>query len=409
MHRIVIVASQNSYRTADFVDAARTLQAEPVVASDALPPLPGGQIQVDLTDPGAAAAAIRSAVPDAAAVIAVDDQGVEAAAAAAAELGLTANRPEAVAATRNKYRMRCLLGAAGVAQPRFAPVAEGMAPVVTSAIGYPAVVKPVGLSASRGVIRVDDASAARRAESRIRAILAASDLDSRQSLLAEEYVAGEEVIVEGLLVGDEFETLAIIDKPEALEGPYFEETLLVTPSRLPAAAQQDAVALAVAGAAALGLRHGPVHAEVRLRPDGTGRLIEIAARSIGGLCGRALSFGLVGESLEMLVVRSALGMPSFDTSPGRPASGVLMIPIPATGTLTAVQGIEAVEAREAIDAVTMTIRPGQRVTALPAGDRYLGFVFAGGPDAASVEDELRAAAHSLTVLIDGEEVPLLPS
>ena len=408
MPRLVVVASQHSYRTADFVAAAHALQVEPVVASDAPPPLPGDQIQIDLADPAGAAAVIGRHVPDAAAVIAVDDQGVAAAASAAAALGLAANSLEAVAATRDKYRMRCLLDAARVAQPRFAPVAPGHAAPVASALGYPAVIKPVGLSASRGVIRVDDAGAARRAESRIRGILASAGLDPDQSLLAEEYLPGDEIVVEGLLTADAFETLAIIDKPDRMEGPYFEETLLVTPSRHTVAVQEAATALASAGAGALGLRHGPVHAEVRVGADGSVRLVEIAARSIGGLCGRALSFGLLGERLETLIIRSALGMPAFDTSPARPATGVMMLPIPASGTLTAVDGIAEVEARERIDAVTMTIAPGQRITALPEGERYLGFVFAGGPDAGSVEEELRAAARSLTVVVDGEALPALP-
>ena len=408
MPRVVIVASQHSYRTADFVEAARALQTEPVVASDAPPPLPGSQIQIDLDDPVAAARVIEAEVPDAAAVIAIDDQGVAVAAAAATALGLAANDPTAVAATRDKYRMRCLLDVAAVAQPRFAPVTPGNAAAVASVLGYPVVLKPVGLSASRGVIRVDDAGAARRAERRIREIISAAGLDPDEPLLAEEYVPGDELIVEGLFRAGTLETLAVIDKPDPMEGPFFEESLLVTPSRHAPAVQDAAVALAAAGAAALGLGHGPIHAEVRVRADGGVRLLEIAARSIGGLCGRALSFGLLGERLEVLVLRSALGMPAFDTRPGRPATGVLMLPIPATGTLTAVHGIEEVEARPHVDAVTMTIAPGHMVTALPEGDRYLGFVFAGGPDADAVEEELRWAAQALTVLIDGEAVPVTP-
>ncbi|NNC91572.1 MAG: phosphoribosylglycinamide synthetase, partial [Acidimicrobiia bacterium] len=171
-----------------------------------------------------------------------------------------------------------------------------------------------------------------------------------------------------------------------------------------------AVALAEAGIRALGLVTGPVHAEVRVGPGGSVRLLELAARSIGGLCGRALSFGLVGESLEVIVLRSALGMPTLDTAPTRPAAGVLMMPIPASGVLTAVEGAEEVEASEGIDAVTLTIPPGRRVTALPEGDRYLGFVFAGGSDPESVEETLRVAGSSLTVLVDGEgmEKPVSP-
>jgi hypothetical protein len=404
MKRVVIVASGQSYRTGDFVRAADLLQVEAIVASDVAPPIPGGQLQIDLEDPGAASALIGALDPSPDAVVAIDDQGVAVAARAAQDLGLGHNPLSAIAATRNKLLMRELLAAGAVTQPRFAPVPPGAGPVVAAELGFPVVLKPAGLAASRGVIRADDAAAARRAEARIRAMLRQSELDADQALLGEEYLPGAELVVEGLLISGRLEVLALIDKPDPMEGPFFEETLLVTPSRHETAVQDAAVALAEAGTRALGLVTGPVHAEIRVDPGGTVRLLEVAARSIGGLCGRALSFGLVGESLEVIVLRSALGMPTMDTSPARPAAGVLMVPIPATGVLTAVEGVEEVEAFPGIDAVTLTIPPGRRVTALPEGDRYLGFVFAGGADAAQVEETLRIAGSSLTVVVDGEDM-----
>lgn len=410
MKRVVIVASGQSYRTGDFLTAAALLQVEAIVASDVAAPIPGVQLQIDLADPAAASALIGALDPSPDAVVAIDDQGVAVAARAAQDLGLAHNPLGAIAATRDKLLMRELLAAGRVPQPRFAPVSPGAGPAVAAKLGFPVVIKPVGLAASRGVIRADDWAAARRAEGRIRTMLGQAGLDADQALLAEGYLPGAELVVEGLLIAGRLEVLALIDKPDPMEGPFFEETLLVTPSRHDAAVQDAAVALAEAGTRALGLVTGPVHAEVRVGPDGSVRLLEVAARSIGGLCGRALSFGLVGESLEVIVLRSALGMPTLDTSPTRPAAGVLMLPIPATGVLTAVEGVDEVEAFERIDAVTLTIPPGRRVTALPEGDRYLGFVFAGGADAAGVEETLRIAGSSLTVVVDGEgmEKPVLP-
>jgi len=410
MKRVVIVASGQSYRTGDFVSAAELLQVEAIVASDVAPPIPGGQLQIDLADPSAASAVIGTLEPSPDAVVAIDDQGVAVAARTAQDLGLAHNPLDAIAATRDKLLMRRLLAASNVPQPRFAPVVPGAGPAVAAELGFPVVIKPVGLAASRGVIRADDAAAARRAEARIRDMLGRAELDADQALLAEEYLPGAELVVEGLLIAGRLEVLAVIDKPDLMKGPFFEETLLVTPSRHPVAVQGAAVALVEAGTRALGLVMGPVHAEVRVDPDGSVRLLEVAARSIGGLCGRALSFGLVGESLEVIVLRSALGMPTLDTAPTRPAAGVLMMPIPATGVLTAVEGVEEVEAIEGIDAVTLTVPPGRRVTALPEGDRYLGFVFAGGADADGVEETLRTAGSSLTVVVDGEgmENPVSP-
>lgn len=406
MKRVVIVASGQSYRTGDFVAAAELLQIEPIVATDVAPPLAGAQLQVDLADPAQASHLIGSLDPRPDAIIAIDDQGVAVAARAAADIGLEHNPVEAVAATRDKLLMRHLLHSAGVPQPRFGPVVPGSGPAVAAEIGFPVVLKPSGLSASRGVIRADDPASVRRAERRIRAMLAEAGRNSDQELLAEEYLPGSEMVVEGLLVNGDLEVLALIDKPDPMEGPFFEETILVTPSRQAESVQDAAIGLALAGANGLGLRSGPIHAEVRVSPDGEVRLLEVAARSIGGLCGRALTFGLLGESLEVIVLRSALGMPTMDTRPARPATGVLMLPIPATGILDGIEGIEHVRGLDGIDEVTLTITPGRRVVALPEGDRYLGFVFAGGLDADSVEETLREAAALLSVVVDGEAVPV---
>lgn len=409
MKRVVIVASGQSYRTGDFVSAAELLQLEPIVATEVAPPLAGGQIQIDLFDPVGASNRIGSLDPKPDAVVAIDDQGVAVAARASADLGLEHNPTESVAATRDKLLMRRLLRAASVPQPRFAPVEPGSGPSVAGELGFPVVLKPSGLSASRGVIRADDPAAALRAEQRIRSMLGEAGRDADQLLLVEEYLPGSEMVVEGLLVNGDLEVLALIDKPDPMEGPFFEETILVTPSRHAEPIQKAAIELARAGARGLGLRSGPIHAEVRVAPSGDVRLLEVAARSIGGLCGRALTFGLLGESLEVIVLRSALGLPTMDTRPARPATGVLMLPIPATGILDGIEGIDNVRELAGIDEVTLTIAPGRRVVALPEGDRYLGFVFAGGLDAESVEATLREAASLLSVVVDGEAVPVAPS
>jgi len=406
MTKAVIVAGCESYRTGDFLAAASLLRLETIVATDASAPIDNtaGHVEIDFGDPMRAAARIVDAVPDAAAVIAVDDEGVQTAALAAETLQLPHNPPEAVTATRDKLAMRRQLMTAGIAQPRFAASGSGDVPKVAGGIGFPVVVKPVGLSASRGVIRVDGAVDARRAELRIRNILDAAHRDPAEPLLVEEYVPGAELAIEGLLVGGDLQVLAVIDKPDPLEGPFFEETIFVTPSRHPTHIQDAAIALAGNAASALGLRVGPVHAEVRIPPDGPVQLIEIAARSIGGLCGRSLSFGLLGESLEVVVLRSALGVSSSHTALGQPASGVMMLPIPASGTFTGVENIEAARAIPGIDDVAITVMTGRPVQAIPESDRYLGFVFASGASADDVEDALRQAAATLIVTIDGEEV-----
>jgi biotin carboxylase len=404
MKSVALVAGQSSYRTPDFLDAAASLRIELHLVGDGEFPAGREGIEVCLDDPAAAARSLAAALPDVDAVVGVDDQAVLTAAEAARMLGLAHNPVAAVAATRNKAELRRLLGAAGISQPDYGIAPPGAVVAVANELTFPVVVKPTGLSASRGVIRVNRTSDASKAENRIRAILDSAGLPATADLLVEKYIPGDEIVVEALLGPDGLEVLAVIDKPDPMEGPYFEETLYVTPSRHDPELQDRAVALVEQAAAALGLVLGPVHAEIRIDPSGNAYVIEIAARSIGGLCGRALSFGLFNESLEVMILRSALGLHSPDSAPARPATGVLMLPIPATGTLTGVDGIEAARRVPGVDEITITVPTGRHVQTLPEGDRYLGFVFAGGLDPDAVEHSLRRAGNELAITIDGEEV-----
>lgn len=407
MESVVIVTSCESYRTGDFIRAARTLRLEVTVATDAESPFDDDAdrtILVDLSDAATAGAAIALAAPDAAAVVAVDDQGVMAAAHASLKLGLPTNPLDAVDATRDKLAMRRLLRDAGIRQPDFEAVVHGVDDPSSSSVGYPKVIKPLDMSASRGVIRVNSHREFVEAERRIRSMLSSAGRDATMPLIAEEYIDGDELVVEGMVVDSGLVVLAVIDKPEPLTGPYFEETMFTTPSRLPIDVQTRSIEAVERGVSALGIRTGPVHAELRVDRGGEIWIIEIAARSIGGLCGRSLGFGLLNESLESLVLRSALGRTAAPGDPSRPATGVTMLPIPAAGTLTAVEGLDMAGAVVGIDGIEITIPIGRDVLPLPEGDRYLGFVFASGATPSDVEASLREAVARLEVTIDGESV-----
>jgi biotin carboxylase len=379
-----------------------------VLASDASLGLISGRIirvvEVDCTDAEAAASDFVAGVVDLSldAVVGVDDSGVMVAALAAQRLGLPHNDPAAVAATRDKASMRALLSVAGIDQPRYAVVrGEDEAVAAATAIGYPVVLKPLSLSASRGVIKADDDAGLREAWSRLAGIRAEAGI-IHESVLVEEFLPGPEVAVEGLLSGSGLEILAVFDKPDPLDGPYFEETIYVSPSRH-AAATLDAVhTLVESSVRSLGLAFGPVHAEVRLTPDGP-RLIEVAARSIGGLCGRALQFGMLSQSLEVLLLRAALGMNRRGMGPVEQASGAMMIPIPAAGVLRSVRGIEAIAEVEGVTEVTITVAQGRPIRPLPEGDRYLGFIIARGDSPADVEGALREAHGLLEIVIEMAE------
>ncbi len=347
---------------------------------------------VPMSDVGAAVEAIaalheRSPLD---AVVAVDEQGVEIAAAAGERLGLPHNEPSAVAATRDKAVMRDALARDHVPQPRFR-VVEDLEHIsdVTDDVGYPCVVKPVGLSASRGVIRADDAVSAVHAAERIRAM-------TDGPLLVEEYLPGVEIAVEGLLRGEQrLEILAVFDKPDPLVGPYFEETIYVTPSRLPDEMQQRVAVLTWRATRAIGLTDGPIHAELRIDGDRVS-VIEVAARSIGGLCARTLRFG-AGIALEELILRHALGLPIDELERESSASGVMMLPIPKAGVLREVRGQDAARAVPGITGLEITVPRGRHVVPLPEGDRYLGFLFARADTPEQVEAALRAGYAALDV------------
>jgi biotin carboxylase len=406
--RLLLLLPTSTYRAGDFLQAARALGAEVVVASERRQALAGVMghraLTVNCKNPDEAADSIArlAARKPLDAVVAVDDEGVLVAALAGQRLGLAHNPPDAAARSRDKAAMRRALEEAGVPQPEFrmaGPDADvaGLA----AEVGLPCVIKPVSLSGSRGVIRADDREAAVVAAKRVRAILADAGEDPEAPLLVERYIPGDEVAVEGLLRGGTLEPLAVFDKPDPLEGPYFEETIYVTPSRLPPETLGAIVRMTADAAAALELVEGPIHAE--LRTDG-GRawVLELAARSIGGLCSRALRFG-VGVTLEEVILRHALGLPIDDLRRESAASGVMMIPIPRAGILEEVRGQDRARAVPGIAGLELTIGPGRHVKPLPEGDRYLGFLFARADGPEGVEQALRTAHGHLEIVISAQE------
>ncbi len=388
MRRVLLILPSATYRAPDFLAAARSLGVEVVLASEteqAMADAMGDRaIVLPLDDPDASVTAILGlhARDPIDAVVAVDDGGTLIAAMAATALGLPHNPAGAIAVTRDKLAMRRAFAAAGVPQPRFAP---------DEAIGFPRVVKPVGLSASRGVIRVDDPDELDATVARVTRI-------ADGPVIMEEYVPGIEVALEGLLDEGRLRVLAVFDKPDPLVGPYFEETIYVTPSRLPTGTLDAIGAVAADAAAAIGLREGPVHAEFRITHEGRIATLELAARSIGGLCARTLRFG-AGIALEEVILRHALGIAIDDLTRERAAAGVMMLPIPRAGTLETVVGIDAARAVPGIVGVELTLRRGRNVVPLPEGDRYLGFVFARAETPADVEAALRAATDALDIVV----------
>lgn len=401
--RLLLLVPTTTYRTEDFVEAARRLHVDLVVAAEKpntmAAALPDHLLTLPFRDPAMAASLMReyARTRPIDAVVPVDDATTVVGAAIGEALGLRANKPAAVSATRDKQSMREALARAGVRQPGFvvASIADDPQGVAAGA-RYPCVLKPLVLAASRGVIRADTAAQLAAAWRRISAILAEPEVqalgEGARKILVEDFVPGVEVALEGMLTEGNLTTLAIFDKPDPLDGPFFEETIYVTPSRLPEAIQKAVAGCAAQAAGALGLSDGPVHVELRINDAGPW-LIELAARSIGGLCSRTLSFG-TGMSLEEIILRHALGWPIASLERERPAAGVMMIPIPRGGVLERVNGIETARAVPGIVDVTISMHQGQRIVPLPEGSAYLGFIFSRAATPALAEASLRRA-HAL--------------
>jgi biotin carboxylase len=411
--RLLLLTSKLGYQTRSFAEAARKLGAELIYATDRChqldDPWNDRAIPVHFETPEAAAAdileALRGAEPDG--ILALGDRSVIAAAYAARGFGVFYNHPASVEACRNKEHMRTAFRDAGLRVPWFRTLWLNPTPDPTlMGVQFPCVVKPLCLSASQGVMRANNSVEFKSAVERIACLLRTPELKMQRDpnlerVLVESYIPGREVAVEGLLTDGALRVLAIFDKPDPLDGPFFEETIYVTPSRLSDEVQRAIRRTAAEAARALGLIHGPIHAEFRINESGVWPL-EIAPRPIGGLCSRALRFGPDNIPLEELLVLHALHLPGSDSEREAAASGVMMIPVPATGVLERIDGLEDAAMTPGVDAIEITARLHDTIVAWPEGSSYPGFIFARGTQPTEVEQALRAAHAKLRFTITPE-------
>ncbi|HTI14740.1 MAG TPA: ATP-grasp domain-containing protein [Dictyobacter sp.] len=409
--RILLLMSPATYRAGAFFHAAEHLGFSTIVGLD-LPPALAEYWHVPLGLEFAKIQVSVNAIVEYAreypfsAILSVDDSATELAAYASAVLGLAHNTPESSEAARDKLIMRTKMVAGGAPCPVFRNFCLADDPVALAAnVPYPCVLKPRRLSGSRGVIRANDPQEFVTAFYRLKKILLNEGYNEEDTtFLVEDFIPGFEVAVEGLLTRGSFKVLTIFDKPDPLDGPFFEETIYVTPSRL-SQADQDAIERCVAtAAAAIGLRHGPVHAEVRINEQGPW-MLELAGRSIGGLCSTVLEFGS-GIGLEELILRHALGQDVLSLERDQHAAGVMMIPIPGAGILKEVCGVEEAKAVPGITGVEISAPLNHQLVPLPEGASYLGFIFARGETPAEVETAIRQAHQKLHFTLK-KELPVL--
>ncbi len=417
--RLLLFTAKLGYQTRSFEEAARKLGVQLVYVTDRCHQLedPWGDqaIAVHFESPETAAYVVMEALrgQDVSGILALGDRPAAAAAYAARGLGIRCNHPAAVEACRSKLRMKEVFRDAGLNVPRFRqlPIDPIPEPELLG-ISYPCVLKPISLSASQGVVRANNREEFLAATARIRRLLKSPEIlatrePNLDQMLIEGYIPGREVAIEGLLTEGALTILAVFDKPDPLEGPYFEETIYVTPSRLPESVQHAIEKCAKDAVRALGLSHGPIHAEFRINEDGVWPL-EVAPRPIGGLCARSLRFSVEagGEpiGLEELLVRQALEIPGWNAPREPSSSGVMMIPVPKSGVFEAVSGEEAARSVPGITDLAITARLHDAIAAWPDGSSYLGFLFAKGNTPERVEQALREAHEKLSFSI----TPALP-
>jgi len=412
---VLLLATTTGYQTQAFAEAARRLGATVVFGTDRChrldDPWHDGALPLRFHHPADAAKEIvefaqRRPVD---AVVAVGDAPVLTAALACAMLNLPHHSAPGAAASRDKHHARQILQDAGLRTPCFIrfPLQE-QAPDPPASLPFPCVLKPVSLSGSRGVIRADNPAEFRTAFRRIAALIAGPDVQTRKDentpyILAEGFIEGREFALEGLMDRGRLLPLALFDKPDPLDGPFFEETIYVTPSRLDPDSQQAITDTVARACTALGLEHGPIHAEVRCNRNGVW-VLEMAGRPIGGLCARALRFE-GGIGLEELIVRHALGLP-FDSRREARASGVMMIPIPEEGLLQEVQGLHEAESVPGVEDIIITAKTGEKLVPWPEGASYLGFIFARAHTPAEAENSLRQA-HAKLKFVTAPSLPVL--
>ncbi len=396
--RVLILATTTGYQTREFAAAARRLNLEPILATDQChrldDPWGDGAITVRFHQ-GPRYAGLLAANGPFDGVVAVGDRPAFLAALAAERMGLRFHPPAAVEACRNKFLARERFRAVGLLVPGYFRVpAASDARAAAARARFPCVLKPLGLSASRGVIRADDEAGFVAAFERIRALLESLEIrvqrdEQDRYIQIEDFIPGREFALEGLVSGGSLRKLALFDKPDPLDGPFFEETIYITPSREPAGRQAEMVETTRRAIEALGLTDGPVHAEMRANERGVWTL-EVAARPIGGLCARALRLE-GGRTLEDLVLAHAVGIDTANWRLAEGASGVMMIPIPRGGVYQDVEGLEQARAVSGIEDVIVTAVAGQKLLPLPEGSSYLGFIFARAAGAGCLERALRAA------------------
>ena len=402
--RFLLIAQPNSYRIAPYIKAAQNMGLEVMIASagqhSLITEVHAG-IHINLND---IPTSLKTILDEAtkkpfAGILGSDDSTVELAAAVAAELGLSHNPPEAARISQRKDLARAELSLSGAAVPIHCLI--DLSKTIDNQMAglpWPCVIKPLNLSASRGVIRTNNEQEFIEACTRIKKIIVHSaDEFERTHVLIEDYIDGIEIAYEGYLKKGELNTLTIFDKPEPLTGPYFEETIYVTPSQLCNDIQDNIKQTVQQACEIYGLKTGPVHAELRIDKNNKPWILEVASRTIGGDCARTLDSDN-GFNIEELTIALAMNRP-FEIDSDEQCRGVMMMPIKKGGILRRVEGLSKAGKVEHVESIDIIIREGNELIPLPEGNQYPGYIFARADSQQKVINALQEAFSKLEFVV----------
>tara|TARA_B100000029_G_C17545474_1_gene948295 strand:+ start:143 stop:1390 length:1248 start_codon:yes stop_codon:yes gene_type:complete len=405
MSRILLLTDHASYRIATYIDACARLDVDVIIASEGrsslVPDLASG-VSLDPNNYSKSLETLSVLYESEpfSGIVATDDSVVRLAAAVGDRFNLPTSDPVAVEQAQRKDSSRVAQRDAGLRVPNFQSVRLDKSSEIQvqrlNSVTYPCVAKPVTLSASRGVIRANNEIELLAAFSRISAIIESAGPEHPPVCLVEDYIEGKEYVVEGLINRGEWETIGLIEKPALMEGPFFEETIYLSPAEIPDSLAALLTETVENACRKLNITHGPIHAECRVNDDGAW-LIELGLRTIGGRCSRIVDAHNFYK-LEELVVLNALGIKPIVKKQDS-ISGVMMIPVATQGILRRVEGLEKARAISFITGVEIDIRPGEQLVPWPEGFRYPGFIFARGDEPSKVEGALWSAFRCLTFVV----------
>lgn len=400
--RLLLISHHNSYRIASYIKAAKNLSLDVTIASQGKHSLvtevaDGLHVNFDDTESALKEIIKENNKKPFAGILGSDDQTVELAAQAAKVLHLPHNPPEAAQYSHRKDLARAKLTLADRNVP-FHCLLNLTKPIKNQIIDLPlpCVVKPLNMSASRGVIRVDNTEQLKVACERLRPILADSpNIFEQTHILIEAYIDGIEIAYEGYLQNKKLNTITIFDKPDQLTGPYFAETIYVTPSSLDNDLQLAIKMEIEKSCKAYGLVTGSIHAECRIDKNNKVWILEIASRTIGGDCARILDNN--NYSLEEMAILLSIGK-NITIKKSKKARAVMMIPIKQKGLLKRVEGLSLANKVKHIDSIDIIINQGHELIPLPEGNQYLGYIFSSADTSEKATEAIRMAYDILTFI-----------